>query len=48
MFSVPIEIKCCIFISFYLTVIFQRGLMKCDKQTVGGTCNFSCDGSYTL
>ena len=22
--------------------------MECDKQTVGGTCTFSCDESYTL
>ena len=25
-----------------------NGLMECDKQTVGGMCNFSCQESYTL
>ena len=25
-----------------------NGEMKCDSQTVGGTCAFSCDEGYTL
>ena len=25
-----------------------NGMMECDKQTVGGTCNFTCDEGYTL
>ena len=26
----------------------QNGSIHCDTQTVGGTCNFSCDAGFTL